>query len=152
MVVFLPHHAIGQQVCLLSDDAEFVTCANFSYRSYNAHETSAVEPFAFILACGDADFKASLPRQLNHNMSCADQVRVQMYSGVIVVDGNRMRFSVDDWKLMLVIKILRQSLRQIMAQSFRDPGYLLSPQQQIWLDIWTKIFGYHAGKAASGKP
>ncbi|KAI4101868.1 MAG: hypothetical protein L6R37_004743 [Teloschistes peruensis] len=121
-------------------------------KSYNAHETSAVEPFAFILACGDADFKASLPRQLNHNMSCADQVRVQMYSGVIVVDGNRMRFSVDDWKLMLVIKILRQSLRQIMAQSFRDPGYLLSPQQQIWLDIWTKIFGYHAGKAASGKP
>ncbi|KAL8640168.1 MAG: hypothetical protein Q9228_002882 [Teloschistes exilis] len=45
-------------------------------KSYNAHETSAVEPFALILACGDADFKASLPRQLNHNLSCADQVRV----------------------------------------------------------------------------
>ncbi|KAL9582317.1 MAG: hypothetical protein Q9212_003364 [Teloschistes hypoglaucus] len=31
-------------------------------KSYNAHETSAVEPFALILACGDADFKASPPR------------------------------------------------------------------------------------------
>lgn len=28
-------------------------------RFYNAHETSAVEPFALALACGDADFKVS---------------------------------------------------------------------------------------------
>lgn len=75
-----------------------------------------------------------------------------MYSGVIVVDGNRMRFSVDDWKLMLAIKTLRQNLRQIMAQSFRDPGCLLSPQQHVWMDIWTRIFAYHADMAEGGKP
>lgn len=74
MAVFLPHHAIRQQVCLLSDDAESVACADSSYRSYNAHETSAVEPFALILACGDADFKASPPWQLRNNVSCADSI------------------------------------------------------------------------------
>ncbi|KAL8703328.1 MAG: hypothetical protein Q9201_003492 [Fulgogasparrea decipioides] len=102
-----------------------------SNKSYNAHETNAVEPFALILACGDADFK--------------------MYSGVIVVEGNRIRFSVDDWKLMLAIKTLRQNLRQIMAQSFRDPGHQLSDRQQIWLEIWKRAFEYRAESIANTK-
>lgn len=94
-----------------------------SNKFYNAHETSAVEPFAFVLACGDAEFK--------------------MYSGVIVIDGNRIRLSVEDWKMMLAIKALRQKLRQITAQLYRDPRSSLSSQQQIWLDIWRRIFAYH---------
>ncbi|KAL8690220.1 MAG: hypothetical protein Q9218_004283 [Villophora microphyllina] len=102
-----------------------------SNKSYNAHETNAIEPFALILACGDADFK--------------------MYSGVIVVDGNRIRFSIDDWKVMLAIKTLRYNLRQIMAQSFRDPGRQLSVQQQAWLDIWERMFAYHAEATADAK-
>ncbi|KAL8830580.1 MAG: hypothetical protein Q9170_005671 [Blastenia crenularia] len=98
---------------------------------YNAHETSAVEPFAFILACGDAEFK--------------------MFSGVIVIDGNRIRLSVDDWKLMLVIKRLRHELRQIAAQLYRDPRHRLLPQQQKWLSIWEKIFAYHDEKVSNAK-
>ncbi|KAI4117053.1 MAG: hypothetical protein LQ345_002635 [Seirophora villosa] len=98
---------------------------------YNAHETSAVEPFALALACGEADFK--------------------MYSGVIVIDGNRIRFSVDDWQVMLAIKRLRQTLRQIMAEIFRHPGYRLPPQQQKWMDIWEKIFAYHDESTAAAK-
>ncbi|KAL8938001.1 MAG: hypothetical protein Q9216_004129 [Gyalolechia sp. 2 TL-2023] len=94
-----------------------------SNKFYNAHETSAVEPFAFVLACGDAEFK--------------------MYSGVIVIDGNRIRLSVEDWKVMLAIKTLRQKLRQITGQLYRDPGYSLSSQQQKWLDIWQRIFACH---------
>lgn len=73
-----------------------------------------------------------------------------MYSGVVVVDGNRIRFSVDDWKLMLAIKVLRQKLRQIMAQSFRDPGYQASAQQKTWLGIWEKIFEFYTEATANG--
>ncbi|KAL8653236.1 MAG: hypothetical protein Q9210_002216 [Variospora velana] len=98
---------------------------------YNAHETGAVEPFALALACGDADFK--------------------MYSGVIVIDGNRIRFSVDDWQVMLAIKTLRQALRQITAQMFRHPGYWLPPHQQKWMGIWEKIFAYHEESTAGVK-
>lgn len=74
-----------------------------------------------------------------------------MYAGVIVIDGNRIKFSVDDWKLMLAIKTLRQKLRQLTAQIFRDPGVQLSPQQQTWLGIWERIFAYHEEKMAGAR-
>lgn len=67
-------------------------------------------------------------------------IRRQMYSGVIVIDGYRTRFSVNDWKTMLAIKTLRTQLRQIMAQSFRNPSRAITSQQQAWFDIWQKIF------------
>ena len=87
---------------------------------YNAHETTSVEDIAIALVCGEADFK--------------------MYSGVMVIDGNRIRFSFEDWKTMSVIKTLRSQIRQVMAQSFRDPERALTQQQQGWLNIWEKIF------------
>ena len=91
-----------------------------SNRFYNAHETSPVESFAVALICGEAEFK--------------------MYSGVIVLDGNRIRFALDEWKAFLAIKTLRVQIRQIMTQAFRSPGRGLSVQQQAWLDVWQKIF------------
>ena len=91
-----------------------------SNKYYNAHETSPVESFAIALVCGEADFK--------------------MYSGVIVVDGNRVRFALDEWKTLLALKTLRLQIRQIMTQAFRSPGRRLSAQQQAWLDVWQKIF------------
>ncbi|MCJ1466553.1 hypothetical protein MMC07_005173 [Pseudocyphellaria aurata] len=95
-----------------------------SNKFYNAHETSGVEDFAIALACGDAEFK--------------------MYAGVIIIDGNRIRFSVDSWRAMLAIKSLRAHLRQIMTQSFRRPGRELSSDQRAWLDIWGKLFSQDA--------
>ncbi|KAI4091962.1 MAG: hypothetical protein LQ344_003780 [Seirophora lacunosa] len=119
---------------------------------YNAHETSAVEPFALALACGEADFKVS---HFLVNQCAAiiftDSNDWQMYSGVIVIDGNRIRFSVDDWQVMLAIKKLRQTLRLILAEIFRHPGYRLPPQQQKWMDIWEKIFAYHDESTAAAK-
>lgn len=91
-----------------------------SNKFYNAHETSPVESFAVALVCGEAEFK--------------------MYSGVIVVDGNRIRFALDEWKTFLALKTLRLQIRQIMTQAFRSPGRGLSAQQQAWLDVWQKIF------------
>ncbi len=90
-----------------------------SSKSYNAHETSPVEDFAVALICGEAEFK--------------------MYAGVMIIDGNRIRFSVDDWKPLIAIKILRTQIRHIIDQSFRHPGHSLSQDQLSWLDIWQKI-------------
>ncbi|EKD13893.1 uncharacterized protein L3040_005494 [Drepanopeziza brunnea f. sp. 'multigermtubi'] len=87
---------------------------------YNAHETTAVEEFSIVLLCGDA--------------------RCDMYAGVFILDGNRARFAVSDWKTMLVIKTLRAKLREILTRSFKSPGKQLTGQQQKWLDVWHKIF------------
>lgn len=87
---------------------------------YNAHETTAAEEFAITLLCGD--------------------VRCDMYAGVFIIDGNRARFAVSDWKTMLVIKTLRARLRDIMTRSFKTPGKPLTTQQQKWMDVWQKVF------------
>ncbi|KAI1811389.1 helicase associated domain-containing protein [Poronia punctata] len=92
----------------------------------NAHETTAIDPFAIALLSGDA--------------------RIEMYAGVVVLDGNRARFSTPDWKTMLVIKTLRVRLRDVLTRSFKMPGKLLTAQQEKWLDIWQKIFNQDFGK------
>ncbi|CAI7651141.1 unnamed protein product, partial [Penicillium manginii] len=94
-------------------------------RNLNAHDTSAVDDFAIALLCGEAEFK--------------------MYSGVISIDANRIRFSVRDWKSMLALKILNSRLRDLLASTFRNPHRPLSYKQQQWLEIWQLVFA-QAGK------
>jgi ATP-dependent RNA helicase DHX29 len=91
-----------------------------SNKFYNAHETSAAEDFAIALVCGEADFR--------------------MYAGVVVIDGNRIRFKVNDWKIMIVLKRLRERIRGIISHFYRNPGKALSKEQRIWFEIWQKIF------------
>ena len=86
---------------------------------YNAHETSAVEDMAVALLCGEAEFK--------------------MYAGVIVIDGNRIKFSVNDWQTMLVLKTLRLEMRAIVEQRIKHPGRTLTDSEQQFLDVWQKI-------------
>ncbi|KAJ5178878.1 hypothetical protein N7492_002088 [Penicillium capsulatum] len=90
-------------------------------RNLNAHETSMVDDFAIALLCGEAEFK--------------------LYSGVISIDANRIRFAVRDWKSMLALKILNARLRDLLACTFRNPHRPLSYKQQQWLEIWQMIFG-----------
>ncbi|KAK7746285.1 hypothetical protein SLS53_002244 [Cytospora paraplurivora] len=105
----------------------------------NAHETTAVEGFAIALLCGD--------------------VRADMYSGVLVLDGNRVRFVMPDWKTMIVMKVLRSRLRDLLNRSFKNPGKLLTTQHEKWMDVWQRIFSQEhlfgdknapAGSAAVG--
>ncbi|KAK2609327.1 hypothetical protein QQS21_002108 [Conoideocrella luteorostrata] len=92
---------------------------------YHAHETTAVEPFAIALLCGD--------------------VRCDMFSGVIVLDGNRGRFALPDWKTMLVVKVLRTRLRELLTRSFKQPGKLPTAQQEKWLEVWQRLFTHVQG-------
>lgn len=89
-------------------------------RNYNAFETNAVDDFAIALLCGEAEFK--------------------MYSGIISIDANRIRFAVRDWKAMLALKILSARIREILAGTVRDPQKVLSYKQQQWVGIWQQIF------------
>lgn len=70
---------------------------------------------------------------------------LQLYSGVISIDANRIRFAVRDWKTMLALKILNARLRDLLACTFRNPHRPLSYKQQQWLEIWQTIFA-QAGK------
>ncbi|KAI3554166.1 helicase associated domain-containing protein [Colletotrichum abscissum] len=97
-----------------------------SFSVYHAHETTVADPFAIALLCGD--------------------VRADMFSGVLVLDGNRCRFALPDWKTMLVIKVLRTRLRELLTRSFKQPGKLPSAQHERWLAIWQKIFSQEANK------
>jgi len=75
-----------------------------------------------------------------------------MHSGIIAIDGNRIRFSVEDWKQMLAIKLLSTRVRDILSLSFRNPQkpLSLSAQQQKWLEIWQQVFT-HANEVIKKK-
>jgi ATP-dependent RNA helicase DHX29 len=79
-----------------------------------------VDAFAIALLCGD--------------------VRADLYSGVLILDGNRARFAVSDWKTMLVMKVLRSRLREMLTRSFKSPGKLPTAQHERWLEAWQRIF------------
>lgn len=96
-----------------------------------------MEEFAIALLCGDVRCDVSccnglLPSYVTNIL--------QMYAGVFILDGNRARFSVPDWKTMLVIKTLRARLRDILTRSFKNPGKPLTTSQQTWMEIWQKVF------------
>lgn len=73
-----------------------------------------------------------------------------MYSGIISIDANRIRFAVRDWKAMLALKILSARIREILAGTVRDPQKVLSYKQQQWVGIWQQIFS-QAGKRMAEK-
>ncbi|KAJ9156652.1 ATP-dependent RNA helicase DHX29 [Pleurostoma richardsiae] len=99
----------------------------------NAHETTAVDAFPVALLCGD--------------------VRCDMYSGVLVLDGNRARFAAPDWKTMLVMKVLRARMRDLLTRTFKNPGKLATDQQERWLSVWQRVFSQDFGKdSVTGSP
>lgn len=63
-----------------------------------------------------------------------------MYAGVVIIDGNRVRFAFQDWKSMMALKILRSQLKDITNSSFRAPGKGLSESQKKWLEIFYLVY------------
>lgn len=63
-----------------------------------------------------------------------------MYSGVLVLDGNRVRFAFQDWKSMIALKIFRSRLKQITNRSFQAPGKPLSENQKRWLELFYLVY------------
>ncbi|KAK4990405.1 hypothetical protein LTR50_002580 [Elasticomyces elasticus] len=105
----------------------FYSIMQSSSRFTNAQETSPVSDFALVLLAGDAVF--------------------HMYAGVIVVDGNRLRFKVADWRTMIALKILRTRLKDILEKKYKSPGRELSARDADWMEVFGKIFDKESRKA-----
>ena len=70
----------------------------------------------------------------------AGEAVFHLYAGVLVIDGNRLRFKLRDWRTMVAVKILRAKLREAMAKSLRNPGRDLGDRPRRWMSILEGIF------------
>lgn len=99
--------------------------------------------------CGDVRADVGSPSDWPSLFSlCNIANSLQMYSGVLILDGNRARFAAPDWKTMLVMKVLRARLREMLTRSFKNPGKLPTAQQEKWLDVWQQVFSQDFGDKA----
>ncbi|KAF2101998.1 ATP dependent RNA helicase-like protein [Rhizodiscina lignyota] len=91
-----------------------------SSRYYNAHSTSLAQDFPLVLLAGSADFR--------------------LHAGVIIVDGNRLKFTVNDWKTMMAVKFLRTRLKEIVAARLKAPSKPLGRRLERWMEVIQTIF------------
>lgn len=98
----------------------FYSIMQSTSRFTNAQETSAVADFPLILLSGDAVF--------------------HMYAGVIVIDGNRLRIKVSNWKTMAVLKVLRARFREVLGRMLKYPGRELGSNLGKWMGVFEVIF------------
>jgi len=97
----------------------FYSIMQSSSRFTNAQETTPVPEIALVLLAGDAVF--------------------HLYAGVIVIDGNRLRFKVRDWKTMLALKTLRGKMKEVLARVFRAPGKELTGRNRAVMEIVRRV-------------
>jgi ATP-dependent RNA helicase DHX29 len=86
---------------------------------YNALSTTGVADLPMLLLAGDADYR--------------------LHAGIVVIDGNRLRFKVGSWKDAIVLRTLRLRLRELVDVSFRSPGKETNGRLKMWLDIWVRM-------------
>ncbi|KAK5684283.1 hypothetical protein LTS10_004149 [Elasticomyces elasticus] len=98
----------------------FYSILQSSSKYTNAQETTPAPEMALILLAGDAVF--------------------HMYAGVIIIDGNRLRYKVKDWKTMVALKMLRSRLKEVLARLYRLPGKELVGKHAVWFGLLELIF------------
>ncbi|KAF2213674.1 hypothetical protein CERZMDRAFT_39467 [Cercospora zeae-maydis SCOH1-5] len=108
--------SLPPQVIYLS----FYSIMQSSSRFTNAQETTPAAEIPLIMMAGEARF--------------------EIFAGVIIVDGNRLRFKVKDWRTLIVLKILRGKVREVMGKVFKSPGRGLGDRPRRWMEILERIF------------
>jgi ATP-dependent RNA helicase DHX29 len=98
----------------------FYSIMQSSSRFTNAQETSPVAEVPLILMAGEARF--------------------EMYAGVIVIDGNRLRLKVKNWRTMMVLKWLRMKVKEVVGKMMRNGGKGLGDRPRRWLDLVERMF------------
>ncbi|KAI5364302.1 Putative helicase, P-loop containing nucleoside triphosphate hydrolase [Septoria linicola] len=91
-----------------------------SSRFTNAQETSAVAELPLLLLSGEARF--------------------ELYAGVIIIDGNRLRFKVRDWRTMIVLKVLRGKVKEVLGKVMKAPGRELGDRPRRWMEVLERVF------------
>ena len=67
------------------------------------------------------------------------QAEVKMFSGVISIDGGKIRLAIKDWKQALAIKMLRKALAAVLDRCYQRPGRQPSETDQQWLDLFVRM-------------
>lgn len=98
----------------------FYSIMQSNSRFTNAQETTPAPEVALVLLAGDAVFN--------------------MYAGVIVIDGNRLRYKVRDWRTMIALKTLRMKLKEVLARLLKAPSKELRGKSQLWMELLEKMF------------
>ncbi|KAF2839488.1 ATP-dependent RNA helicase A [Patellaria atrata CBS 101060] len=91
-----------------------------SSKFYNAHHTSAVQDFALLLGAGEVEFK--------------------MHAGVVVLDGNRVRFALPDLRVMVAVKMLRGRVREVVERVLRKPEVGVGERLGRWMEVFLEVF------------
>ncbi|KAI4666819.1 uncharacterized protein J4E88_010387 [Alternaria novae-zelandiae] len=107
-----------------SRTADFLSYYNImqsSNKFYNAHSTSIAYPLPMVLmVAADMDFK--------------------LHAGVISLPGNVIRFAVREWRAAVALKVLRRRIKEILANSWKNPARQLSDREKEWLGLFYKMF------------
>jgi ATP-dependent RNA helicase DHX29 len=107
-----------------SQTANFLSYYNImqsSNKFYNAHSTSVAYPLPMVLmVAADMDFK--------------------LHAGVISLPGNVLRFAVREWRAAVALKVLRRRIKEILANSWKNPARQLSDREKEWLGLFYRMF------------
>ncbi|KAI4638904.1 hypothetical protein J4E93_009654 [Alternaria ventricosa] len=107
-----------------SRTADFLSYYNImqsSNKFYNAHSTSIAYPLPMVLmVAADMDFK--------------------LHAGVISLPGNVIRFAVREWRAAVALKVLRRRIKEILANSWKNPARQLSDREKEWLGLFYRMF------------
>jgi ATP-dependent RNA helicase DHX29 len=90
-------------------------------KHYNALSTTVVSELPLLLGAGDVEFR--------------------LHAGVLVLDGNRGRWKVDEWKVMMGFKVLRGRLGEFVEGRLREPGKDGGEKFRRWVDLFERICG-----------
>lgn len=92
-----------------------------SNKYLNAHSTSIAHPLPMVLmVAADMDFK--------------------LHAGVISFPGSVLRFAVSDWRAAVALKALRRRVKEILANTWKNPGRQTSEREKEWLGLFFKVF------------
>lgn len=95
-------------------------------RFTNAQETSAVEATALALLAGEAKFDT--------------------YAGVVTLDGSRTRFKVANGKQLVLLKVLRSKIKEVLLRMMKNPGGAVGGKSLAWMELFLALFA-RDGKA-----
>ncbi|KAH0388309.1 ATP-dependent RNA helicase A, partial [Aureobasidium melanogenum] len=99
----------------------FYSIMQSNSRFTNAQETAPADPFVLTLLAGDARF--------------------DLYAGVVVIDGNRLRFKVNSWRTCYAVKMLRTKIKEFLAREFKQPGRtVVAEKQKAWMKLFGQVF------------
>lgn len=98
----------------------FYSIMQSSSRFTNVQESTPAPELALVLLAGEANFN--------------------LFAGVIVIDGNRLRYKVKDWKTMVVLRTLRMKFKQILGRLFKHRREPIGKDAWIMEAIMTNMF------------